>query len=164
NVVYECLENSIPFLAGNRGGAPELVAAEDRARTFAEPTVGGIREALAALRADPGSMRPAGASFDFDAVRSTGRDLPAMDRRPARSAADIVTCGVRTRRGRREEVRLFLGEPRALGVVANYYGSIGLYRRSLLERYDVAPAPEGHRSWARLAQLSLDGARIVSVP
>jgi glycosyltransferase involved in cell wall biosynthesis len=196
NVVYECLENGIPFLAGGQGGGPELVDAGDRARTFVEPTADALGTALAELLTHPAKVRPARAAFSAEAIRSAWRDVVAASRPPqerarsdgdfvlvsderdeldrncratleraqASSGADIVTCGVRTQRGRREELRLFLGDPGALGVVANYYGAVGLYRRELLEQDDTPPGLDGDRDWARLARLSLAGARIVSVP
>jgi glycosyltransferase involved in cell wall biosynthesis len=197
NVVYECLENGFPFLAGNRGGGPELVAPEDRSRVFVEPTAPAIRNALAALLAGPVRLQPARANFDRDSIRTTWRHVIATTRTAAEhhgadpqsdfvlladdgdeldhdcratlehaqaaSGADVVTCGVRTRRGRREEVNLFLGDPGALGVVANYYGSVGLYRRALLDG-EAAENLDDDLDWPRLARLSLGGARIVSVP
>jgi glycosyltransferase involved in cell wall biosynthesis len=199
NVIYECLEHGIPFLAGDRGGGPELVAAEDRLRTFVEPTPDGIRAGLEDVLAIPGSLRPARPSFDPDRLRAIWEDLATVRpvaREPAEvskasdfvllrnqadeldpdgletlqhaqaaSGADVVTCGVRGRLGRTEEIRLFLGEPRELGVVANYYGLLGLYRRSLLEQAEQTESEgEGDDDWLRLARLSLAGARIVSVP
>jgi hypothetical protein len=67
------------------------------------------------------------------------------------SGADVVTCGLFAD-GR---VQLFPGEPRALGLLSNGYGTAALVRRSLL-----ADEP----TWPLLARLSLSGARIVSVP
>jgi hypothetical protein len=195
NVVYECLEHGIPFLAGNAGGGPELVAAEDRDRTFVEPTADAIRVALEHLLAQREGAAPARPAFEPEQSVAAWRDVLATDlvRRPqpgthgdfvmvrtdedeldpqcvetlrraqAASGADVVTCGVRTTHGRREEIDLFLGEPRGLGAIANYYGSVGLYRRSLLEAQPV-PDVDGDREWVRLARLALDGARIVSVP
>jgi hypothetical protein len=74
----------------------------------------------------------------------------------AASGADVVTCGVRLDSGTE---RLFLGEPRGLGLLANEYGVIGLIRRSLLTERAEQEDP-----WPLLARLSLDGATIVSVP
>jgi hypothetical protein len=72
------------------------------------------------------------------------------------SGADVVTCGVRLADG---SERFFLGEPRGLGLVANQYGTVGLIRRSLLGDGGVQEDP-----WALYARLSLEGARIVSIP
>ena len=68
NVVYECLEHGIPFLAGNVGGIPELVAAEDRDRTLVVPTAEGIRAGLERLLAAPEEIKPVRPSFDGDAI------------------------------------------------------------------------------------------------
>jgi hypothetical protein len=78
-------------------------------------------------------------------------------RAQAATNADVVTCATRRSLPAGEEIHIFLGEPRELGVLGNYYGTIGLYRRSLLEGNEDG-------DWARLASLSLSGARIVSVP
>ena len=98
-------------------------------------------------------------------------DVPAegfvevLARAQAASGADVVTCGlwVEDAQGRRTQ-RLFLGEPKGLGVLENGYGAVALLRRSLLE--DVAmPWPvEGDPDWPLLAGLSAAGARIVSIP
>jgi glycosyltransferase involved in cell wall biosynthesis len=232
NVIYECLEHGIPFLAGNTGGGPELVAVADRAATFFTPTAEGIatalEEALAGER-PPSPQRPA---FDTDSLRAAWQDVvtsqPAAavagDSAPRVSAivldgdgpnvaalrkqtrppdemllggeadpqgdlvlllravdelepealetllraidasgADVVTCGVRTRTARAEEVHLFLGDARELGIIANHFGLVGLYRRDsfLAQRADMdVDDPD----WLRLAQLALGGATIESVP
>ncbi len=71
----------------------------------------------------------------------------------AASGADIVTCGLELPGGQ----HLFLGSPGALGLISNSYGTVALIRRSLLS--DVRDP-----DWPLLAQLSLTGAAIVSVP
>jgi hypothetical protein len=53
-------------------------------------------------------------------------------------------------------VHLFPGEPRALGLLSNGYGTVALIRRSLLDPDEPA--------WPGLARLSVSGAEIVSVP
>jgi glycosyltransferase involved in cell wall biosynthesis len=70
------------------------------------------------------------------------------------SGADIVTCGLFVDGA----VHLFPGEPGALGLLGNGYGTVFLARRSLLG----ADGTEGR--WALLARLSAAGAKIVSVP
>jgi glycosyltransferase involved in cell wall biosynthesis len=70
------------------------------------------------------------------------------------SGADVVTCGIAVN----GTVRLFPGEPGALGLLDNGYGTVALVRRSLLEPGRIDPA------WPSLAKLSVGGARIVSVP
>jgi glycosyltransferase involved in cell wall biosynthesis len=70
------------------------------------------------------------------------------------SGADVVSCGLFVE----DTVHLFPGEPGALGLLGNGYGTVALVRRALLEAdADVA-------RWPLLAKLSLAGAKIVSVP
>jgi glycosyltransferase involved in cell wall biosynthesis len=203
NTVYECLENGIPFLAGNVAGIRELVAAEDHARVLCEPTEQGIADALRRALSAADALRPARAAFDDDtslrqweevfALPSArfpparpmptvgvwdrsddleqlegewillldGQDEPApalvetLVRAQQVSGADVVTCGVELEGG---VIHLFEGEPRALGLLSNGYGTVALVRRELLEADDVGA------EWPLLARLSLSGARIVSVP
>jgi glycosyltransferase involved in cell wall biosynthesis len=187
NVVYECMELGIPFIASSEGGGPELVAEQDRARTFVEPTAQALRNALAraleqgvaptrpafeperslalwkeVLTIAPRIREPAEQHEDF-ALLSDDADeldpdcLQTLQRAQTVSGADVITCGVRIARGRREKLHLFLGEPSGLGAIANYYGTVALCRRALFPGGDD-PA------WVRLARLALSGARIVSVP
>jgi glycosyltransferase involved in cell wall biosynthesis len=188
NVVYECLENGIPFVAGNVAGIRELVAADDHERVLFEPTAEAIAGALRRLLASPHPLRPARAAFDdADSLRrwqevvelpAAGFPAPAtvdeaewalmldeedvpepqleatLVRAQQVSGADVVTCGVLVDGG----VHLFPGEPRALGLLANGYGTTAVVRRSLVAGAPAEPA------WSRLARLSVSGARIVSVP
>jgi glycosyltransferase involved in cell wall biosynthesis len=233
NVIYECLEHGISFLASNAGGGPELIAEEDRAPVLIEPTVAGIHAGLDRILAEPSGLAPVRASFDSDQLLSTWEEaiastnsadgekrsmegrvsavvrgsgssrtresLAHQTRRPdeivddlrkatgdhvlvledqdvldsdclatlltaAGTGADVVTCGVRCEAGTAQETYLFVGEPRELGVIGNYYGLIGLYRRSALEGVEIPTRTEGDADWVLLATLSLAGARIVSVP
>jgi len=70
------------------------------------------------------------------------------------SGADIVSCGLFVD----GTVYLFPGEPGALGLLGNGYGTVALVRRSLLEGETTDPR------WPLFAKLSASGARIVSVP
>jgi hypothetical protein len=207
NVIYECLEHGLPFLASGVGGISELVAVEDRDRVLFEPTTAGVARALRAVLTAGHVPRPARPAFDdaaslrrwaevvavrppepariaerpppVDVVVSQhglrdGRapwivlldedDLPEDDlvdvlvRAQSASQADVVTCGVRVRDTKGQVVdRLFYGEPGALGLLENHYGTVALMRRSLLD--EVAK-----EDWPLLTQLSLRGARIVSIP
>ena len=188
NAVYECLERGIPFIASDAGAPAELVAPEDRGRVLFEPSASGVAEALRRALANGDGIRPARPAFDGataydrwqevvalrpeapsrtrvepgewivlgdqDAVLDDG-GVDVLERAQAASGADVVTCGVRLDDGRE---RLFLGEPRALGLVANHYGTIGLVRRSLVSGQTDEPP------WPLYARLSLEGAKIVSVP
>jgi glycosyltransferase involved in cell wall biosynthesis len=73
----------------------------------------------------------------------------------AASGADVVTAAVRSG----DDIRLFLGDPGALGLVENHYGVLGLIRRSLLTCDVGSESP-----WALFAWLAVRGARIVSIP
>jgi glycosyltransferase involved in cell wall biosynthesis len=188
NVIYECLENRIPFIASRVAGIRELVTSEDHERVLFEATEEGIAAALrrALTAADP--PQPARPAFDdaeslrrwqevldvsaeaFPAATSAGVDEdewillldeedtaePGLEEALVRaqqvSGADVVTCGLSID----GTVHLFVGEPRALGLLANLYGTATLVRRSL-------PA-DAEPSWPLLARLSTLGARIVSVP
>ena len=72
------------------------------------------------------------------------------------SGADVVSCGLFLPDG---SIQLFPGEPRALGLLGNGYGTVALIRRSLLEGVE-----ELDDDWPLLAELSVRGASIVSVP
>jgi glycosyltransferase involved in cell wall biosynthesis len=78
------------------------------------------------------------------------------------SAADAVTCAVRPAASP-DEIRLFLGDPGALGLAANHYGVIALVRRSFVSS-DLVPDASVDPDWMLLARLALSGARVVSVP
>jgi O-antigen biosynthesis protein len=80
----------------------------------------------------------------------------------AASGADVVTAAVRPADDP-EGVRLFLGDPGAMGLVENHYGVIGLVRASLAVAElsaDDGPDPD----WTLFARLALAGARIASIP
>jgi glycosyltransferase involved in cell wall biosynthesis len=238
NTVYECLENGIPFIAGNAAGIRELVTPEDHGRVLFEPTEEGIAEALRRALVNGDALGPARPAFDdaeslrrweevfalpagpfpprdgrlpVDAVvvhrssqsaldrclaalaAQSGADvrvtvvqaraeaLPDLEaewvvfldeddvpeptlvetlvRAQHASGADVVSCGLFLRDATGgKSVHLFPGEPRALGLLVNGYGTIALLRRSLLEPAVVDP------DWPLLAKLSVSGARIVSVP
>jgi glycosyltransferase involved in cell wall biosynthesis len=78
--------------------------------------------------------------------------LETLLRAQAASGADIVTFGVQVG----DVEHLFLGDPGGLGLLANSYGTAALIRRTL-----VSGATE---MWPLLARLTLNGARIVSIP
>lgn len=97
NVVYECLEGGIPFLASAAGGIGELVAAEDRARVLFEPTAEGVAAALERVLADGEPLRPVRAAFEPGDVLQGWAEVVAAEARPAaqshdRPAVDVVVC------------------------------------------------------------------------
>jgi glycosyltransferase involved in cell wall biosynthesis len=189
NVIYECLENGIPFIASDVAGIRELVAADDRARVLFEPTPDGIAVALRRALANGGALRPARAAFDDEESLRRWEDVLALPAQPPPptgagalepgwvvlrddgdvdapdlvetlvraqqvSGADVVTCGVSVN----GTVHFFPGEPGALGLLSNGYGTVALARSALVEGRDR------EARWPLLAQLSLEGAQIVSVP
>jgi glycosyltransferase involved in cell wall biosynthesis len=187
NAVFECLERGIPFLASDAGAPAELVAPEDRDRVLFEPSADGVAAALRRALSNGDALRPARAAFDAATAcerwaevvefqpEARPRGEPAdsivvsdetevldedcvelLTQAQAASGADVVTCGVRLGDG---SERLFLGEPRGLGLLANHYGTVGLVRRSVLP-----DGAERQDPWPLYAQLSLEGATIVSIP
>jgi glycosyltransferase involved in cell wall biosynthesis len=100
-VIYECLEHGIPFLASSVGGGPELVADEDRQRSFVEPTAEALRGRLAAIVSGREQCSPARPAFDTERILGTWEFViassPAL---PERSLSDAtVTAVVRPRGG-----------------------------------------------------------------
>jgi glycosyltransferase involved in cell wall biosynthesis len=81
-------------------------------------------------------------------------------RAQAASGADVVTCALRLPAG----LHFFSGDPGGLGVLANDYGTVGLFRRSLLADLAQGRPAEHDPDWPLLARLSAAGAQIVSIP
>ena len=186
NTIYECLENGIPFLASSAAGIRELVAADEHERVLFEPTAEGVAAALRTALANAGALRPVRPAYDdadslrrwSDVVALHAAEPPAspltggwtleledgdvaepgleatLRRAAAVSGADVVTCGVSVD----GTAHFFQGEPRALGLLSNGYGTAALVRRELSE------ARGGEPVWPWLAGLAATGARIVSVP
>ena len=165
NVVYECLEHGIPFIASAVGGVPELV----EPGALFEATATGLARALSGILAD-GVVPPLPrAAFDRDAPADRWREvieLRPFQRAPAlpaslgvlehaqrTSGADIVTCGVRLSGG---GVRFFHGDPGGLGAIENGYGTVALVDGEL--RRDEADL------WPLLAEAAASGRSIVSIP
>ncbi len=88
--------------------------------------------------------------------------LDALFTAQAVSGADVVTTGVRPSEDQ-GAVRVFLGDPGALGLIQNHYGVVGLVRRSLAA---TLPPLDGavDADWPFFARLALRGARLVSCP
>jgi glycosyltransferase involved in cell wall biosynthesis len=89
--------------------------------------------------------------------------LHTLQRAQSASGADVVSCGLRTRGEGGETLHFFHGDPGGLGLLLNGYGTVALIRRSLLGNLQT-PWPVEDPDWPLLADLSLSGARIVSVP
>jgi glycosyltransferase involved in cell wall biosynthesis len=82
-VLYECLERGIPFIAGDLGGGPELIAEEDRARVLFNPTPSGVRNALERALTNGSALRPARPAFDGgQSVQRWAEIVEATPRRP----------------------------------------------------------------------------------
>jgi glycosyltransferase involved in cell wall biosynthesis len=90
--------------------------------------------------------------------------LTTLLRAQAASGADVVSCGLRLEGNGHSSIQLFSGEPGGPGVLANAYGTVALIRRSLLRNVPISPPAESDADWSLLAQLSAEGARVVSVP
>jgi glycosyltransferase involved in cell wall biosynthesis len=90
-----------------------------------------------------------------DGVLADDGMADALHRAQAVSGADVVTTAVRPAADP-DAVRMFLGDPGALGLIENHYGVVGLARRSLVA--------DAGGNWALFARSALSGARIVSVP
>jgi hypothetical protein len=88
--------------------------------------------------------------------------VASLVRAQAASGADVVGCGLELRMS--SMTHLFLGDPGALGLLSNTYGTCALIRRGLLDDLEW-PWPTGRDpDWPFLAGLYLAGARIVSIP
>lgn len=90
--------------------------------------------------------------------------LDTLKRAQAASGADVVSCGLRVRAESGETLHFFHGEPGGLGLLFNGYGTVALIRRSLLADLTTPWPVENDADWPLLADLSVGGARIVSVP
>jgi glycosyltransferase involved in cell wall biosynthesis len=70
NTIYECLEERIPFIVSNTGGAPELIAPEDHAGVLFDPAPEALARTLERLLvngdvpAPPRRAFPAGTAAD----------------------------------------------------------------------------------------------------
>jgi glycosyltransferase involved in cell wall biosynthesis len=94
NTIYECLENGIPFLAGDVAGIRELVAAGDHARVLCEPTEEGIAEALRRALTGPDALRPARPAFDDATSLRQWDDVLAVPAAPFPSARPVPSVDV----------------------------------------------------------------------
>jgi glycosyltransferase involved in cell wall biosynthesis len=95
NVVYECLEARIPFLASSGGGIGELVAVEDRERVLFQPTVEGVSAALRRALVEGGALRPVRPAFDQADVVSAWAEVVATEARRSppvfeRQTVDVI--------------------------------------------------------------------------
>jgi len=88
NVVYECLEEGIPFLASAAGGIGELVAPEDRARVLFQPTTDGVASALRRALTDDGVLRRVRPAFDASDVLDAWSNVVAKPPPPIGSPAE----------------------------------------------------------------------------
>jgi glycosyltransferase involved in cell wall biosynthesis len=88
NVVYECLERRIPFLASGAGGTHELVAAEDRQRVLFEPTPQGVETALRRALEGDDALRPARPAFDAEESLRAWQDIIARRPEPTPAPAE----------------------------------------------------------------------------
>jgi glycosyltransferase involved in cell wall biosynthesis len=186
NVVYECLEHGIPFIASDVGGVAELIAAGDRGRVLFEPTAAGLESALGRILDGghvPAPVKPAverGVSSarwnevvglrpltpeptdkagDFELVLDDGAvPDPELEStlRRLQRATDADVVTCGVRVG--GTLHFFAGDAGGLGALGNTYGTVALVRRELLD------GDERGATWPLLARLAAGGARIVSLP
>jgi hypothetical protein len=86
--------------------------------------------------------------------------LETLTAAQAASGADVVSCGLRVG----STLRFFTGDPGALGLLSNDYGTAALIRRSLLDDVAGARPADSDPDWPLLARLAASGADIVSIP
>ncbi|MCB1002039.1 MAG: glycosyltransferase [Acidimicrobiales bacterium] len=85
NVVYECIEDRVPFLASHAGGTGELIAEGDRSATLFDPNPASMAALLAPLLAAGTTPPPARPSYDGPALMAVWERLL----RPAETPAPI---------------------------------------------------------------------------
>ena len=81
------------------------------------------------------------------------------------ASAEVATCGLRLL-GEHGETTLhfFSGEPGGFGAVANDYGNVALYRRTVVNGLTSTRPGARDADWPLLARLAAAGASLVSVP
>jgi glycosyltransferase involved in cell wall biosynthesis len=186
NVVYECLEHGIPFIASDVGGVAELVAPDDRARVLFEPTAAGLESALRRIL-DSGNVpapvkpavergvssarwnevvglrpltpEPTDTAGDFELLLDDGAvPDPELEGtlRRLQRATDADVVTCGVRVG--GTLHFFAGDAGGLAALGTTYGTVALVRRELLD------GDERGATWPLLARLAAGGARIVSLP
>jgi glycosyltransferase involved in cell wall biosynthesis len=190
NVVYECLEHRIPFIASHAAGIRELVAVEDHERVLFEPTREGIAAALRRVLTSGHAPRPARPAFDdAESLRRWQEvvEAPAAGFPPVmageiddaewvvlRDAVDVREPGFEETLIRAQQVSgadVVTCGVLLDGAVHLFPGEphgLGLLENgygtvALVRRRLLQGAPP-EPVWPRLARLSASGARIVSVP
>jgi glycosyltransferase involved in cell wall biosynthesis len=189
NVIYECLENQIPFIASTAAGIRELVAAEDHARVLFEPTQEGIADGLRRAIANEASFLPASPAFDDeDSLRRWEEvlALPASTPPPADGTEPGPEWLLSIGEDDVPEPALFETLVRAQQVSGADVVSCGVfvagtehifmgeprglgllsnsYGTVALMRRSLVDSDAVEPIWPRLARVSLSGAKIVSVP
>jgi glycosyltransferase involved in cell wall biosynthesis len=88
NTIYECLEERIPFIASNAGGAPELIAPEDHGDVLFDPTPEALASVLQRVLAS-GNV-PALPRRAFAAGTATDRWAEVLALRPQPRGARVT--------------------------------------------------------------------------
>jgi glycosyltransferase involved in cell wall biosynthesis len=88
NTIYECLEERIPFIASNTGGAPELIAPEDHGNFLFDPTPEALASILERMLA--GGTVPALPRRGFAAGTATDRWAEVLALRPQARGARVT--------------------------------------------------------------------------
>jgi glycosyltransferase involved in cell wall biosynthesis len=89
NTIYECLEERIPFIASNTGGAPELIVPEDHGDVLFDPTPEALASVLERVLAS-GNV-PALPRRAFAAGTATDRWAEVLAVRPQPRGASVTT-------------------------------------------------------------------------
>ena len=85
--------------------------------------------------------------------------VETLVRAQSASGADVVGCAVRHVTGTGERLHFFSGDPGGVGLLSNGYGTVALFRRTVLD-----DSPPVGADWPLLAHLTATGARMISVP
>jgi glycosyltransferase involved in cell wall biosynthesis len=187
NVIYECLENRIPFIASTAAGIRELVAPEDHARVLFDPTDQGVAEGLRRAVANGKPFDPARPGFDEeDSLRRWDEvlALPAKTFPSAVAAEPGPDWTLLLGEGDAADPALVETLVRAQQVSGADVVTCGLRVHGRVHLFPGEPRGLGLLSngygtvglvrkplldgaepaWPRLARLSVAGAKIVSVP
>jgi glycosyltransferase involved in cell wall biosynthesis len=100
NVVIECIEDGVSFLAAASGGIPELVAAADHERVLVPAEAARIADRLAAIIAAGQTIRPPAPGYDLDSI------LPAWEALATPATGATLATGAEPARGEPENTPL----------------------------------------------------------
>jgi glycosyltransferase involved in cell wall biosynthesis len=101
NTIYECLEERIPFVVSNTGGAPELIAPEDHANVLFDPAPEALASTLARLLGNGDVPAPPRRAFAPGTAADRWTEVLTLDPEPrsTRLTAGETVDAVVVRRG-----------------------------------------------------------------